>query len=44
MNKNQIEFPISIYGTVEKFNDTLSKARCRIFYKGGNRNGTFITE
>ena len=44
MNKNQIEFPISIYGTVEKFNDTLSKARCRIFYKGGNRNGTFITD
>lgn len=44
MNKNQIEFPISVYGTVEKFNDTLSKARCRIFYKGGNRNGTFITD
>lgn len=44
MNKNQIEFPISIYGTVEKFNDTLSKARCRIFYKGGNKNGTFITD
>lgn len=44
MNKNQVEFPISIYGSVEKFNDTLSKARCRIFYKGGNRNGTFITD
>lgn len=44
MNKDQIEFPISIYGNVEKFNDTLTKARCRIFYKGGNRNGTFITD
>lgn len=44
MNKNQIEFPISIYGSIERFNDTLSKARCRIFYKGGNRNGTFITD
>ena len=44
MNKNQMEFPISIYGSIERFNDTLSKARCRIFYKGGNRNGTFITD
>jgi len=44
MNKNQIEFPISIYGSIERYNDTLSKARCRIFYKGGNRNGTFITD
>ena len=44
MNKNQMEFPISIYGSMEKFNDTLSKARCRIFYKGKNRNGTYITD
>lgn len=44
MNKNQMEFPISIYGSMEKFNNTLSKARCRIFYKGANRNGTFITD
>ena len=44
MNKNQMEFPISIYGSIERFNDTLSKARCRIFYKGGNRNGTYITD
>ena len=44
MNKNQVEFPISIYGSIERYNDTLSKARCRIFYKGANRNGTFITD
>ena len=44
MNKNQMEFPISIYGSVERVNDTLQKARCRIFYKGGNRNGTYITD
>lgn len=44
MNQSQMEFPISIYGNVEQINDTLSKARCRIFYKGGNRNGTFITD
>jgi len=44
MNQEQREFPISIYGNVEPVNDTLSRARCRIFYKGGNRNGTFITD
>lgn len=44
MDKSNLEFPISIYGSIEKFNDTLSKARCRIFYKGANRNGTFITD
>ena len=44
MNKQSFEFPINIYGTVESINETLSKARCRIFYKGGNRNGTFITD
>jgi hypothetical protein len=44
MKKSQIEFPVSIYGNVEKFNDIFTKARCRIFYKGANRNGTFITD
>lgn len=37
------EFPISIYGQVEKYNDVLSKARARIFYQKENRNGTYIT-
>lgn len=37
------EFPISIYGEVEKYNDVLSKARARIFYQKENRNGTYIT-
>lgn len=44
MKKSQIEFPVSIYGNVEKFNDIFTKARCRIFYRGANRNGTFITD
>lgn len=44
MNKNQIEFPVSIYGKLEPVNDVLSKARVRIFYKYGNRNGTYITD
>jgi hypothetical protein len=29
---------------MEKYNDTISKARCRIFYKYGNRNRTYITD
>ena len=40
----QFEFPITVYGQTEKVNDVLVKARCRIFYKGLNRNGTFITD
>lgn len=38
------EIPVTIYGNLEKYSDTISKARCRIFYKGLNRNGTYITE
>lgn len=44
MKQTQMEFPITIYGSREQISDTLSKARCRIFYKGANRNGTFITD
>lgn len=40
----EFEFPISLYGNFEKVNDVLTKARCRIFYRGGNRNGTYITD
>lgn len=39
-----LEFPVTIYGNLEKYNETISKARCRIFYKYGNRNGTYITD
>lgn len=38
------EFPIAVYGNLEKYNDVISKARCRIFYKKDNRNGTYITD
>lgn len=45
MPKNIItEFPVTIYGNLEKYNNTISKGRCRIFYKYGNRNGTYITD
>lgn len=41
---NNFEFLVSVYGKLEKYNDVLSKGRCRIFYKYGNRNGTYITD
>ena len=41
---NITTFSLSIYGNITDYNEVLSKARCRIFYTGANRNGTFITE
>ena len=38
------EIPVTVFGNLENFNEVLSKGRCRIFYKGMNRNGTFITD
>ena len=38
------EFPITVYGNLTKYSDTISKGRCRIFYKYVNRNGTYITD
>ena len=38
------EFPVTVYGDITKYSDTISKARCHIFYKGANRNGTYITD
>ena len=44
MDKHLTEFDVQVYGELEKYNEVLSKARCRIFYKYENRNGTFITD
>lgn len=44
MKGPNLEFSVSIYGELEQYNQVLSKARCRIFYKYGNRNGTYITD
>ena len=44
MNKTLFEFNVCVYGELEKYNEVLSKARCRIFYKYENRNGTYITD
>lgn len=41
---DRFEFSVSIYGDLEKYNEVTSKARCRIFYKYENRNGTYITD
>lgn len=39
-----VDFPVTIFGELEKFSTTMSRARCRIFYKYNNRNGTFISD
>ncbi len=41
---NNFGFSVSVYGKLEKYNEVLSKARCRLFYKYGNRNGTYLTD
>lgn len=35
---------VTIYGDLEPFSDSISKCRVRIFYKGMNRNRTYISE
>lgn len=40
----KFDFQAVVYGELEKYNEVLSKARCRIFYKYGNRNGSYITD
>ncbi len=37
-------FDVQIFGELKPYNDTISAARCRIFYKGINRNATYISE
>lgn len=39
-----LSLDVTTYGVVEKITDTLSKCRVRIFYKGLNRNRTYISE
>lgn len=46
MNQTKVplNFDVCLYGKIEELTPTLSKCRVRIFYKGMNRNRTFITE
>ena len=43
-NTIDMNFPITVYGNLENLTDVMSIGRCRIFYKYGNRNGTYITD
>ena len=38
------EFPITVYSITEKYSPTISRGRCRIFYKYENRNGSYISD
>lgn len=42
--KVPLELEVCTYGNIEKISETLSKGRVRIFYKGLNRNRTFISD
>ncbi|HAP33414.1 MAG TPA: hypothetical protein DCQ46_02765 [Lachnospiraceae bacterium] len=44
MNSNYSQFSVNLYGELEKLSPVLSKGRCRIFYKYGNRNGSYISD
>jgi len=37
-------FSVQIYGNLEPYSPTISKARARIFYRGLNRNWSYITD
>lgn len=40
----KFKFQVTTYGEFEQITPTLSKIRCRLFYKGQNRNGSYITD
>ncbi len=43
--ENQLcKFTVDTLGNFERISETISKCRCSIFYKGENRNGTYITD
>lgn len=44
MDKVNTAFSVEVYGELTPYNEVMSKARVRIFYKGGNRNGSYITD
>lgn len=45
MDRIPFSFPITVFEqTDEKVSETITKKRCAIFYKGENRNGSYISE
>ena len=39
-----LSIPVAVFGKLTPYNDVISKARVRIFYKGLNRNNTYISD
>ena len=44
IDKKITEFPVVLFGKLEPYNTTISKVRVRTFYRGENRNGSYITD
>ena len=44
ISDKMLKLDVSLYGNMEPLTETLSKCRVRIFYKGLNRNRTFISD
>lgn len=44
LDKVELNFDVTTYGAIESVTDTISKCRVRIFYKGLNRNRTYISD
>lgn len=44
MESSILKFEVSMYGEIQKLTETLSRTRVRIFYRGMNRNRTYISE
>ena len=44
MESSILKFEVTMYGEIQKLTETLSKTRVRIFYRGMNRNRTYISE
>lgn len=42
--KIPLKFDVQIYGNLEPYSSTISKARVRIFYRGRNRNWSYISD
>ena len=39
-----LSIPVTVFGKLTPYNNVISKARVRIFYKGLNRNNTYISD
>lgn len=47
LNSNEVDnllIPVTVFGQLQPFTQTMSKARLRLFYKGVNRNGSYIDD